>query len=435
MIHVNHVSQELQRRLVEVECKDSTFSYAPLVLHKAQGSKIWDVDGNEFIDLCAGFGVMAMGHSNAAVDATLRHFLSSDGEKKPILHGMGDVYPSVYKIELLEKIKSLLPLHFNKGGLALSGAQAVEYALKTAIITSKKSGFISFQGSYHGVDIGVLPITSRRDFRNPFERWFYGSCRCGQKASILSNYIELPFGCEKSALESAIDRLDAQGSGCAAVIIEPIQGRAGIRIPAEGWLQMLREVTSSREVFLIFDEVFVGFGRAGKLTFTQDVKSDLVCLGKSLGGGFPISAVFGTEKAMEGWPENKGEAIHTGTFFGHPFSCYMALKNIEAIEKDKLINRSCEFGKRAISYLNDKIGFHPAVKAIRGLGLMIGIEFHRDGRGALLAEKLRTKGVIVLPSGERGECLSITPALTIEEMLLFQSFDIIADSVDEIFSD
>lgn len=414
---------QLKKRLSDVECSDSTWFSGQIIFEKANGSKIWDSDGNEYIDLCAGFGVMALGHASETYCLVLKDFLDSGTERKPIVHGMGDVYPSVAKIELLDKLKQLLPAHFKKGGLALSGSQAVEFALKTAIISSKKSGFISFEGSYHGLDLGVLPVTSRSDFRSPFLDWFSANCQCGRRNSILANNIELPFECSRESLESAIDALEKIGLGCAAVIIEPVQGRAGVRIPSEEWLAMLREVTESKGVFLIFDEVFSGLGRIGTFCFSEKIPSDIVCIGKALGGGFPISAVFGTEEAMTGWPQNMGEAIHTGTFFGHPFSCSMALATIQTIESQNLCERSRLLGEKVLIYLRDRLKNNKSIRDIRGLGLMIAIEFDKAGMGAELMTTLKARGIIVLPSGERGESISITPALNIQEKLLFEAID------------
>ena len=152
------LNQDFLDRLKIVECHDSTYrpGKSPLVFSKAKGSLIWDVDGKEYIDLCAGFGALALGHASEALLEVTKEF---SGERPMVEHAMGDVYPSEEKILFLETLKSLLPSQYEIGALALGGGQAVEIALKTAMLYTKKSGFIVFDDAYHGLDLGVLPIT------------------------------------------------------------------------------------------------------------------------------------------------------------------------------------------------------------------------------------------------------------------------------------
>ncbi|HET9237600.1 MAG TPA: aminotransferase class III-fold pyridoxal phosphate-dependent enzyme, partial [Oligoflexus sp.] len=208
---------EWLQRLQAVECRDSSYNAKedPLVFARAQGSTIWDAEGRAYIDLCAGFGVVALGHNN---EVQKRVFASSMNQEALVTHGMGDVYPSIAKVEMLETLKAALPSHLSKGGLALSGGQAVEFAVKTAQIATGAKGFINFHGSYHGLDLGILPLTSRQDFKDPFRGWLPED-----------RVTELPFSCELSLVRKAIHAQKSAGFGCAAIIIEPIQGRAGIR--------------------------------------------------------------------------------------------------------------------------------------------------------------------------------------------------------------
>lgn len=404
---------DLMQRLKAVECRDSTYrpQENPLVFSKAKGSLIWDVDGKEFIDLCAGFGALPLGHaSDALLDVTME-FTS---ERPMVEHAMGDVYPSEEKILFLESLKSMLPSKYELGAVALSGGQAVEIALKTAMLSTKNSGFIVFDDAYHGLDLGILPLTAREDFRTPFKNWL-----------IDNHVIRLPYGASKDAIEEAARKLSH--CGLAAIVAEPIQGRAGIKLPSSGWLAMLADVAHSHHGLLILDEVFTGFGRIGKISTAETVDADISCFGKAIGGGFPISACFAKKEIMNAWPESTGEAIHTGTFFGHPFSAAVGRRTLKQINQQKLAERAITLGDQAKSWLAELIGKNSLVKDIRGQGLMIGIEFTQPGLAAKMMDDLRARGVIALPSGNTGATLSITPALNIPEELLKKSFDILSE--------
>lgn len=409
-------------RLKAVECQDSSFLAAnpPLVFQTAGGSTVWDADDLPYIDLCAGFGVLALGHAHEVSRGVFKRHAALAGQA-PLMHAMGDVYPSTKKVELMEALVGLLPPHLTKAALALTGGQAVELAVKTAILATQSTGFIVFQGAYHGLDLGLLPLVSREDFREPFASW-----------QRLGNVVRLEYGCSAEELRACIKQLKDVGVGFAGIIAEPIQGRSGVRIPPKGWLQLLKDQCVAENGLLIFDEIFTGLGRTGRVTFAADVECDLLCLGKALGGGMPLSACVGTEKAMGAWPENHGEAIHTGTFFGHPLSCEMALATLEYMKRENIFERSRIVGAEVLTYLRDVFGQHKAVKDIRGEGLMMAIEFKEDGFGVRLMDALRPKGVIALCSGEKGQCLSITPALTIDRPVLKEAIDRIRATLDAL---
>ncbi|SME90422.1 aspartate aminotransferase family protein [Pseudobacteriovorax antillogorgiicola] len=396
-------------KLDQTECPDSTYTKAkpPLVFSSAEGSQIWDVEGQAYIDLCAGFGVMALGHNSPEIQELFRAQLESP--RAPMVHGMGDVYPSEAKIMFIQELLALMPVHLKRAALSLTGSQAVEIALKTCLLYKPQGDFICFQGSYHGLDLGVLPLTSRRDFKDPFGSWL-----------PQGRVVELPYHCERHEIEKAIAGMP---HGLAGIFVEPIQGRAGIRPSDPSWLPMLRDVCDQEDGLLVFDEVFTGMGRIGTLTSSFEVHADLICLGKALGGGFPLSACIGTEEAFQRWPQSSGEAIHTGTFFGHPLSCRMGVSVLRRMSEDRLWERSKSLGKEAVDYLSSQLANQEAVKAVRGTGLMLGIEFEKAGEGAALMNELRAKGVIALASGEHGESLSMTPALTIKKDLLWEAFD------------
>jgi 4-aminobutyrate aminotransferase-like enzyme len=400
-------SEEWLARLKSVECSDATFpSKNPaLVFDTAKGSIIRGVDGAEYIDFCAGFGVLAFGHNSES----LRHAFTEravDGFA-PVTHGMGDVFASRAKVELLATLVDAMPGHITRGSLALTGSQAVEMSVKTALLATQQSGLIVFEHGYHGVEMGILAMTSRADFRKPFTKWLPEEAIC-----------RLPFGCSTGEVEEAIKILRSGPFGFAGICVEPIQGRGGVRLPEEGWLAGLAKCSHDAGGLLILDEVFVGLGRTGIMSHSESVDADLVCLGKALGGGLPLSACVGTDAAMSAWPVSEGEAIHTGTFFGHPLSCAVGLATLQKLIDERWCKTSATRGQHIIERWQATLGRFDRVKEVRGRGMMWGVELTQPGAAVQLVEQLRQKQIIALPSGSAGEVVSFTPALNIPEDLL-----------------
>ena len=407
-------------RLVTVECQDATYPVAaqnhPVVFDSARGALVRDVEGREYIDLCAGFGALALGHNPDCIQRVFSKYAPGDASAKfpPIVHGLGDVYPSRAKIDLLETLKSILPRHLSRISLAISGGQAVEVALKTAMLHSGAAGFISFQEGYHGVDLGVLPVTSRSDFKLPFKKFLNDRIA-----------IELPYGCDMTLVAKAITGLKSAPCGFAGIVAEPVLGRGGVINPPENWLDGLAKMAHAHGGLLILDEILTGLGRRGKWTEAESVDADLVCFGKVLGGGMPLSACAGKEAVMSAWPKSTGEAIHTGTFFGHPLSCEVAAASLREMKRIDVCKMARETGAWLYELLSDRLKPRPDIEEIRwGGGLMIAIQYKDSAGpapGALAMDRLRALGVITLASGRGGTSLSLTPPLNISRDLLAQA--------------
>jgi 4-aminobutyrate aminotransferase-like enzyme len=412
-------NKEGYRRLRASECSDSTGATEDfgIVLARGQGSKLWDVEGNCYVDLCGGFGSVSLGHNPQPVVETFAAYAS---EQDRLLQGMGDVFPSADKIELLEKLKSVLPARFKKVSLSLSGSGAVDIAIKSAFQRRRSTGIICFEGGYHGLELGVLPLAARDDFREAFDGWF-------DPRSV----IRLPWQCSDQDMETAVHELENRGAPLAAIIVEPIQGRGGMKPAPKSWLSMLYNVTQREDALLIFDEVFVGAGRTGRMTWADELECDLICLGKALGGGVPIAACAGTEEAMNYWPKDKPEAIHTGTYFGHPFSCKVANAVISEIVSKGLMERSLLLGNKLQKYFATELK-SPLVKDVRATGLFLGIEFTHPGLGEKAMIEALARKVITLPCGDEARVLSLTPALNIEEDVLFSAARELASVINKM---
>jgi 4-aminobutyrate aminotransferase-like enzyme len=391
-------SRALARQLHRYESRNITYVSRdwPIFWQRAAGANVWDVDGNRYIDLTAGFGVASVGHSNPRVIAAIQ------SQAKQLIHAMGDVHPNELKVRLARELVEMTFGRWSRSVgrviFANSGAEAVEAALKTAAIHTKRPGVIAFEGAYHGLTYGALDATWRADFRTPFQK------QLGHFAA------HVPFG-------RAPDVAHIQDYG--AVIVEPIQGRGGIVVPPDNFLMKLRKFCNRHGLVLIFDEVYTGFCRTGRWFACEHwgVIPDLICVGKGMTGGFPMAACIGRAKVMDSWPESEGEAIHTSTFLGNPLGCAASLAAIAEMKRLKLDARSRQLGEWFSTRLA-RIG------KVRGKGLMLGLDV---GDAPRLCERLLQHGIIAIPEGNRGEVLGLTPPLVITKRQLEYSMKVLKE--------
>jgi 4-aminobutyrate aminotransferase len=424
-----------------VESRNVTFlsDEFPIFWERARGSNVWDVDGNRFVDLTAGFAVAGAGHRNPRVVTALRAQIAR------LLHGMGDVHPPEIKVRLLEKLASLAPFPDPRVILANSGGEAIEAALKTARLHTGRPGVLAFEGAYHGLTYGALSVTDRELFRVPFEdqlnphvvraRFPHSYRTPGDAKSGSSRFLSGEDAAAQTLadVERLLDGPDANGIGC--VIAEPVQGRGGDVVPPPGFFPRLQELCRAQGALLIFDEIYTGFGRTGRLFAFEheEVVPDLLCVGKALSGALPIAACIGPASIMDSWPESIGEAKHTSTFLGNPLACAAALASIGEIDRQGLAARAAAEGKRYRARLERLVSAHPAVGEIRGRGLMVGIDLVKDpvsrepdseGAAWLMKAALR-RGWLLLGSGPSGNVISLSPPLNISRPLLDRSVDLL----------
>lgn len=360
-----------------------TASDDPIVWDEARGANVVDVDGNVLVDLTAGFGVASVGHRNPAVVA------AGQAQLGRLPHAMGDAFPDPQRIRLLERLAALTGL--DRAILGSSGSDAVEAALKTARIATGRDRVVAFSASYHGLAYGVLATTGYKSgaFQAPF---------AGQLGAHVTR---APFG-------GPIPPLDGVG----AVLVEPIQGRGGVRVPPAGWLAGLIDAAHAAGAVVIFDEIYTGFGRTGRWFAFQHPelagrRPDLLCVGKGMAGGYPISACVGTAAVMDAWGASRGEAIHTQTFLGNPVGCAMALAAIDEVER-----MLPDIGPRGV-WLRAQLEARGLV--VRGRGMLLGIELPDS---LAVSRALLQQGYIALPAGEQAEVLALTPPLSITEAQL-----------------
>ncbi|MEN8679029.1 MAG: aspartate aminotransferase family protein [Akkermansiaceae bacterium] len=399
-------SQDLAVRLRKHESRNVTYvdESWPVFWERAQGVNVWDADGNRFLDFTSAFGVAGLGHRHPEIVAAMKE------QCDQLLHGMGDVHPTALKVEMCARLSRLTFERWGAGPgkvvLSNSGFEAVETALKTARLATGKRGVMAFANGYHGLGYGSLLGTDLEKFRGPFVDQL-----AGVTTRVDYGSFELPND-------------DAIG----AVLVEPIQGRGGKVLPPAGFLSALRDWCDAHGALLIFDEIYTGFHRTGKWFACEweGVIPDLICVGKAMSGGFPISACVGKSEVMDKWPESPGEALHTSTFLGHPVGCAMALKSLEILERHETIEL-VEVVSASLSSALQSFD-HTAVHEIRGRGMMWGMELDRPA-GGLLASLL-AEGLLFLADGPQGNVLSFTPPFLISEGELDHALTVIRRLLD-----
>jgi 4-aminobutyrate aminotransferase-like enzyme len=405
----------------------------PVVWERAGGMHVWDVEGRRYLDMTAAFGVAAAGHANSRVVAAGRK------QMKTLLHAMGDVHPHALKGRLARELSELTFERWSAGRVTgktifgSSGFEAVEAALKTALLATGKPGIIAFEGGYHGLGYGALNAVDRAHFRDPFR----------PQLAEFGRFVPFPdTPAAMARVEQAIHRLFERHK-VGAILVEPVQARGGIRIPPFQFLAMLRKACDRHDALLICDEIYTGFGRTGKWFACEHsrVVPDLVCLGKALTGGFPLSACVGKAAVMDAaWPVSSGEAIHTSTFLGHPVGCAMALAQIREIRKEQLHLRAARLGKklaegmRCVTSPSSTLILEP-----RSLGLMAGIELRwKDGSPATdlalrVVQGMLRRGFILLPEGAEGSVISLTPPLVVKAAQLRSTLQALSAEIEAAF--
>ncbi len=331
----------------------NTFGTPRLLLTRGEGAHVWDADGREYVDLLGGIAVNALGHAHPAIVEAVTTQLQTLGH-------VSNFFASEPQLALAERLLSLLGSE-GRVFFTNSGTEANEAAFKLTRRTGR-TRIVATEGAFHGRTMGALALTSKAAYREPFE-------------PLPGTVTFIPYG-DAAALAAAVT------DDTAAVVLEPIQGEAGVRVPPAGYLAAARQTCDDRGALLWLDEVQTGIGRTGawfahQLPSGQGVTPDIVTLAKGLGGGIPIGATIGLGAAgalLE--PGNHGT-----TFGGNPVACAAALAVLDTIEKDGLLDHTTALGKT----LRDGLGEDPRVSETRGEGLMIGLELTVDAPSVVTA--------------------------------------------------
>ncbi|UCD27218.1 MAG: aspartate aminotransferase family protein [Candidatus Bathyarchaeota archaeon] len=383
---------------LEEKLMANVYAKRPIVITRGKGALVWDINAKEYIDCTGSYGVCIVGHSHPKVVEAVKR------QAETLISCHSSFYNDA-RSKLLQKITQISPKSLNRVFLANSGAEAVECAIKLARKFSGKPEIIAMMSAFHGKTMGALSATWDKKYREPFK-------------PLVPEFKHVPPDNLQKVKKAITDKT-------AAIIVEPIRGEGGVRIPPNGFLPGLREICDKTGVLLIFDEVQTGFGRTGTIFACEhwNVVPDVLCVAKSVAGGLPLGITLAKENVMSSL--KVGE--HTTTFGGNPLVCAGACAAIDVLLEEKLSERAATQGryfKRKLELLQAR---HKIVREVRGLGLMIGMELRFDVLNIIL--KSADRGVLILDAGRN--ILRFLPPLVIER----EQIDRVINTLDTVMEE
>ncbi|MDF1531242.1 MAG: acetylornithine transaminase [ANME-2 cluster archaeon] len=370
------------------------YTRQPIAISRGAGAVVWDTGGREYIDCVAGIAVNNLGHCHpAVVEAVSR-------QAAELIH-VSNLYYTRQQADLAEQLVPRTGM--DRIFFCNSGTEAVEGALKLARRATGRTDFVAAEHSFHGRTMGALSVTHKSQYREPFQP--------------LLQHVEFVVYNNVESLKGSVNR------DTAAVIIEPIQGEGGVRVPSDEYLRSARDLCDDSGALLIFDEVQTGFGRTGKW-FAKEysgVEPDIMTLAKALAGGLPMGAMLAKENTAT--KMQKGD--HAATFGGSPLVCAAALASLKVLEDEKLVERSARMGDYLMEGL--KTLELDRVTEIRGKGLMVGVEL--DMKCGSVVDHARNNGVLLNCTSE--SVLRFVPPLTITKEQIDRVIEVVARGIKE----
>ena len=367
----------------------------PVALERGFGSRVWDVEGREYIDLTAGWGVTAIGHCHPELVEAI-----SD-QARTLMQTTNIVYTKP-QLDLAERLARLAPRGIHQSFFTSSGAEANEGALKLAARRTGRSRFVSTLNSFHGRTLGAMGCLGQEKYRGPWR-------------GIVREAVFVPYG-DADALEAALS------PEIAAFIVEPVQGEGGVVVPPADYLKRVADACHAAGALLIADEVQTCVGRTGRWLACDHagVVPDIVTLGKGLGGGFPLAAFMATEEVMGAIQPGD----HGGTYAGNPLACSAGSAVLRVIEAQGLVERAAIVGKDVLARLAAFAKSQPEkVEGARGLGLLVGLVLRDPAFALRVHAEMRERGLLVNLTADR--VLRLFPALNIPDGDLAQGLEIL----------
>jgi 4-aminobutyrate aminotransferase len=403
--------------------------YSDLVVESAEGAHLHTVDGRDVLDFGCGISVTNLGHRHPAVVAAVH------AQVDRLWHtSVTAFHPQM--IEAAGSLVSITPPSLDQVFLTNSGAEAVEGAMKLARRATGRSEIIAFIGGFHGRTYGALSLTaSKAGYRRGMGpllpgvhhiRYPYCFRYCTHPKDAVCDLVEQ----ELQLLFSTTTAPDT----VAAIIVEPVQGEGGYVVPPATFMPMLRKVCDDHGIMLVADEVQSGFGRTGKMFAVEHtrVEPDIMCLAKALGNGMPIAAFVARHRVMSAFHEGE----HGTTYGGNAVACAAAVAVIDTMVREKIPERADRLGRPVMERMRTLQADVPALADVRGLGLMIGLEFLQDGAPAAglvgrIATNALAHDLLLLSCGVEGNVIRLIPPLTIPEAELHAGLDILEAAIRE----
>ncbi len=384
---------------------------------KAEGCYYYGADGRTYLDFTSGIAVENVGHRHPKVVQAIK-----DGADH-LIHGPSGViiYESILK--LAYELQQIMPGKLDNFFFANSGTEAIEGGIKLAKYVTKRPYVVSFTGCFHGRSMGALSVsTSKSKYRKHMQpSWLTYQLPYAHPDDLPEGADPTVFFPEK--LERDIEKLfnhQVTPEEVACIILEPVLGEGGYIIPPKEWLVKIREICDRHGILLIFDEVQTGFGRTGNWFAAQTfgVTPDIMAVAKGIAAGLPLSATVASKELMDQWPLG----THGTTFGGNPLACSAALASIEVLKEERLLENAQKLGAYALGELDKLKQKHPAIREVRGVGLMIGIELmdpktkRPDGKAVMeVLDDCLKQGVLFYLCGNSGEVIRMIPPLTVTQ--------------------
>ena len=414
--------------------------YYPLVVVRAEGSRVWDADGNEYIDFLTSAAVYNVGHRHPAVVNAIKE------QVERLLNYTPAYFYEEEPIKLAKQLAEITPgKHEKKVTFGFSGSDAVDSSLKIARVYTKRRYIVSFKDSYHGMTYGAISVTGilrseARELVYPLREVRFADYPDPYRNPWGIDGYEKPSELTSTALAHVERIVRELNEDVAAVIAEPIQGDAGVVVPPEEFVKGLKELTEKHGIVYIDEEVQTGMGRTGKWWAIEhfDTVPDLLVSAKALGGGMPISAVVGKADIMDSIPS----PLLVFTHIGHAVNASAALATIRVIGEERLVERARELGKYVLKRLKEMQEKYEMIGDVKGKGLMIGVDVVKskktrepDRATALkICWRAWEKGLILITFGKHGNVLRIAPPLNISREDLDRGLEIIEEAVKEVLA-
>lgn len=380
-----------------------------LVITRTKGTTVWDANGKSYLDFIAGIAVNNVGHANSEVVEAI----SEQAQKMLHANVFGKSLIPV-QVDLARELARVTPEGLDKIFFTNSGTEAIEGAIKLSRSYTGRHKIITFEGGFHGRTCGSLSVSYRHVYRKQFE-------------PLLPGVTFIPFNDLKAAEAAITDEIGM-------VIIEPIQGEGGVHVPSDDFLPGLRELCDRHGAMLVFDEIQTGFGRTGRFFACQhwNVVPDILVIAKAFGGGMPLGGFISKPEVMDVLTDPP--LSHMTTFGGHPVSCAAGLASLKIIQRDKLVERSEEVGKRIRGILREMQKKYEVIVDVRGMGLMIGLEFASAELTKTIVKRAQDLGVILSWSIYAGGTVRIAPPLNITDEEVDRGLSIIEQVIAEVQS-
>lgn len=403
-----------------------------LPVERAEGVYLYGRNGRRYLDFLAGFGACNVGHNHARVVA------AAQAQMSKMIHtaiGVTNYEPLLY---LADELGQIMPGNASVFFFGNSGAEAVEGALKLARYATRRRGIIAFLGGFHGRSLGATSVgTSKAKYRTGHGPFLPDVYFAQFPYPFRSTTRDDPEACGQAALDDLLRLFEyvIEPQDVAALLVEPVQGEGGYVIPPQSWLAALREICDQHGILLIFDEVQTGFGRTGEWFAADvfDVQPDIVAIAKGIANGFPLGATAARAEIMQAW----GAASHGTTCGGNPVSCAAGLAVLEIIREENLLANARQQGAYMVDRLRELQARTPIIGDVRGLGLMVAVEFVKPGTDRepnpevvrRILQLALDKGLLLYPCGHWNQTIRLIPPLIVARTQVDEGLEIFSEAV------